>query len=112
MGGSGDPNIFDSSGQLVGAVEVTHNELGDDAIGEWGVVMAAQQGEKYHIGDHYFWGISDITLTGATVGTGYTEAPVISFVGGNQNPADNNLTHPDFEPCEASIVNANGDHRC
>ena len=111
MGGSGDPNIFDSSGQLVGAVEVTHNELGDDAIGEWGVIMAAQQGEKYHIGDHYFWGISDITLTGATVGTGYTEeAPVISFVVGNQNPADNNLTHPDFEPCEArALVNANGE---
>ena len=106
---SGDPNLFDSSGLFVGAREVEHEELGDDAIGEWGVIMAAQEGEKYNIGDHYFWGISDITLTGATVGGGYTEAPVISFVGGNENPADNNLIHPDFEPCEArAIVNAAG----
>ena len=35
--------------------------------------------------------------------------PGNQFVGGNQNPADNNLIHPDFEACEArAIVNAAG----
>jgi hypothetical protein len=105
------PNLFDSAGNYIGAIEQENDELSPfGGIGELGVQIAAQQSEKYDFTDHYFWGISSITLSGATVGSNFAEAPVISFVGGNQNPADNNLVHPDFEPCEArAVVNANGE---
>ena len=39
----------------------------------------------------------------------YESAPSITFTGGSENPNDNNLSNPDFQPCEArAVLNANG----
>ena len=108
---SGGANLYDSSGVFIGAQETENDELNPfGGIGELGVVMAAQEDEKYDITSHFFWGISSIELNDTKIGSGYSQAPIITFQGGNQNPNDNNFVHPDFEPCEArAIVNANGE---
>ena len=107
----GEGNLFDSSGNFIGAEEVENLELDDEeGIGELGMREAGRQNEKYDTSSHAFWGISNIELAGTTVGSGFTRAPIITFRGGNQNENDNNFIHPDFEPQEArAIVNANGE---
>ena len=111
MTGSGGANLYDSSGQFIGATELENEELDPfEGIGEWGVIMAADADEKYDINSHFFWGISSIELNGYNHWKRLYPSTHSYLCGGNQNPNDNNFVHPDFEPCEArAIVNADGE---
>ena len=102
--------MYDSSGVFIGAQETENDEINPfRGIGELGLRWQLKRTKK-DITSHFFWGISSIELNDTKIGSGYTQAPIITFQGGNQNPNDNNFVHPDFEPCEArAIVNANGE---
>ena len=110
--GSGEPNLFDSSGNYFSAVEVEYPELSPDPldmpIGESAIALAASLNSDFNFNGSAFQGVSTIELNSTLVGGAFTKIPAITFSGGNIDPATNQAD-PNFVSAKAeAFVNADG----
>ena len=109
--GSGESNLFDTSGSYFSADEIEYPELSTDPlefpIGESAIWHAAELGEDWNFSGPAFQGISSITLNTNLVGGGFTAPPIISFSGGNVDITGQ--VDPRFKSAKAeAIVNGDG----
>ena len=104
-GGSGTPNIFDSTGQFFSQSEITWNPDPELVFfGATAVVEAANVSPKFDYNGPAFEGILNVDLHEANNTSPlpkFTKPPVVRLVGGNEIGGPGGILDPDFEEAQA-----------
>ena len=103
-GGSGTPNIFDSTGQFFSQAEITYNPDPELAyFGATAVIEAARISPKYDFNGPAFDGVLHVDVyesnqSGPSI-LQFAKPPQVRFVGGNID--SNGIPDPNFEEAQA-----------
>ena len=104
-GGSGTPNIFDSTGQFFSQSEITWNPDPELVFfGATAVIEAANVSSKFDYNGPAFEGILNVDLHEANNTAPlpkFTKPPIVRLVGGNEIGGPGGIVDPDFEEAQA-----------
>jgi len=116
VAGSGEPNIFDSTGQFFQQSEIQYTPDPELAyFGEDAKIRAALLSPKYNYEGAAFEGILNILIQDSNESNNtvplplFTNPPVVKIVGGNEIGGPGGILDPDFEEAEAvALLNKDG----
>ena len=116
VAGSGEPNIFDSTGQFFQQSEIQWPPSPELAyFGEDAKIRAALLSPKYNYEGAAFEGILNILIQDSNESNNtvplplFTKPPVVKIVGGNEIGGPGGILDPDFEEAQAvALLNEDG----
>ena len=102
--GTGDPNLFDTSGDYIKRGTLVHDSDYEMLFAWFATEEVAKMDEAWDWDGPAFQGVVEVTVSSISNPQAYETPPVISFSGGNQDPADNNRIRQRFEPAKAEAI--------